>query len=376
MFIKDSHVCGAYLSFATQEHMDAMKIQGLHSGIEFCRATFPSNTFSDSNFRGSRLTLSKPFKSRQSLVSHYSNSKSRAMFLQSPYNEHYPDWFENLHSEINFAYAGYSINLADYYPGTYGSSIVRNSRFLLAASQDELNGYRMVARADAIVQLTGNPLLFQLRKMITENKDRPKKLTRILWAPHWTNSWTDSSGGFARWGIALEAIHMFARKNPEKEILFRPHPLLRTAIDAERKKEKILKNRESIKTQESDNFKTFVPELKEFLRLKNVKVSKDTMLQDVYQSDLLVTEGLSIIAYWATTGKPILVLRDDQSPKFNSEGEQLLATIDQTNLTKEILSWLNLHSSTRKFNQARSDLSNLIHPTFEKSPLELIHQYM
>jgi hypothetical protein len=298
------------------------------------------------------------------------------MFLQSPYEEHYPDWFENIHAEINFAYSGYSINLADYYPGTYGSSIVRNSQFLLAGSQDELNGYKTVARADAIVLLTGNPLLFQLRKMIAENKDHPKKLLRILWAPHWTNSWQNSTGGFARWGIALEAIHKFARQNLDIEIVFRPHPLLRAAIDAELSKGKILKNRESIKSRESDEFRAFVPELKEFLRLKNVEVSKDTMLQDVYQSDLLVTEGLSIIAYWAATGKPILVLRDEKSPKFNSEGEELLATMDQTNVAKEILSWLNLQSSSRKINKARSELSNLIHPTFDKSPLELIHQYM
>jgi hypothetical protein len=95
-----SHVCGAYLSSATQEHMDAMRIQGLNPGIKFCRATFPSNIYSDSNYRSSRPIFTKPFKSRQSLISHFSNSKSGAMFLQSPYEEHYPDWFENIHAEI------------------------------------------------------------------------------------------------------------------------------------------------------------------------------------------------------------------------------------------------------------------------------------
>ncbi len=376
MSYKKSHICGAYLSAATLEHMDALKTQCSNSKIEFCKATFPNNTFSDSNYVSSRLTFTKPYKSRQSLISHYSDSKSRSMFLQSPYQEHYPDWFENLHTEISFAYSGYSINLADYYPGTYGSTIVRNSRFLLAGSQDELNGYMTVARPDAIVQLTGNPLLFQLRKMIIENKNRPEKQMRILWAPHWTNSWQDSTDGLARWDIALEAIYTFANKNSDKEIVFRPHPLLRAAIEAEIGKEKILKNRESIKTQQSDYFRAFVEQLKGFLQLKNVKISKNTMLQDVYQSDLLVTEGLSIIAYWATTGKPILVLRDDRSPKFNAEGEELLTIIDQANLVAETLSWLDLHSTTRKTNKALVDLSHNIHPTFNKSPLELIHQYM
>jgi hypothetical protein len=376
MYRKRSHVCGAYLSSATLEHMDALKIQGLNSGIKFCKATFPSNTFSDSNYRMSKLAFTKPYESRQSLISHFSDSKSQSMFLQSPYEEHYPDWFENMHTEIPFAYSGYSINLADYYPGTYGSSIVRNSRFLLAGSQDELNGYTTVARADAIVQLTGNPLLFELRKMINQNKNRPKKPMRILWAPHWTTSWQDSTEGLARWDIALEAIHTFANMNLDKEIVFRPHPLLRAAIEAELGKEKILKHRESIKTQQSEYFMVFVAQLREFLQLKNVKTSKNTMLQDVYQSDLLVTEGLSIIAYWATTGKPILVLRDDRSPKFNAEGEELLTTVDQTNLVAEALSWLDLHSTSRKINKARVDLSHNIHPTFDKSPLELIHQYM
>jgi hypothetical protein len=373
---KVSHVCGAYLSFATQEHMDALKIQGKLFGIKLCKSTFQSNDFSDAKYRTSRLNLNKPYASKELLTSHFLTTKSKAMFLQSPYAEHYPDWLNGLDREISFAYAGYAIFLADYYPGTYGSSIVRNSRYLLAGSQDELNGYRAVAQKDAVVLLTGNPLMFQLRKKIAENQEHPKRSVRILWAPHWTKSWIDSSEGFGRWEIALEAIHIFARKNPNKEIVFRPHPLLRAAIEAELGKEKTLKNRESIKTSESHSFKTFMIELRKFFKLKNVKMSKNTMLQDVYHSDLLVTEGVSIIAYWATTGKPILVLRDSKSPNFNPEGELLLAKIEQADDAAQILTWLNSRSTSMDVDRELIALSNTIHPTFDKSPLEMIFERM
>ncbi len=371
-----SHVCGAYLSFATQEHMDALKIQGKLCGAKLCKSTFQSNSFSDAKYRTSRFNLNKPYISKESLISHFLTTKSKAMFLQSPYAEHYPDWMEGLDREISFAYAGYAIFLVDFYPGTYGSSIVRNSRYLLAGSQDELNGYRAVAHRDAVVLLTGNPLMFELRKKIAENQVHSKRSVRILWAPHWAKSWEDSSEGFARWGIALEAIYIFARENPDKEIVFRPHPLLRAAIEAELGKKKTLKNRESIKTSESDSFKIFTRELREFFRLKNVKMSKNTMLQDVYHSDLLVTEGVSMIAYWATTGKPVLVLRDSKSPKFNAEGEMLLAKVEQTGDAAQILTWLNSRSTFMDVNRDLIALSDLIHPTFDKSPLEMIFECM
>ena len=371
-------MCGAYLSFATQEHMDALKIQAKSVGIKLCKSTFPNNDFSDKNYRTSRFNLNKSYISKESLVSHFSTTKSKAMFLQSPYVEHYPDWLNGLDREISFAYSGYSISLADYYPGTYGSSIVKNSRFLLAGSQDELNGYRAVAQRDAVVLLTGNPLMFQLRKKIAENQEHSKRSVRILWAPHWTKSWIDASDGFGRWEIALESIHIFARKNPDKEIVFRPHPLLRAAIEAELGTEKSLKNRESRTTSQSHSFKILMKELREFLKLKNVNMSKYTMLQDVYRSDVLITEGLSIIAYWATTGKPILVLRDSESPKFNTEGEMLLEKIDQANEIPQIVTWLNSNSRSTVLDVNRDLilLSDSIHPTFSKSPLEMIFGYM
>ena len=238
---KISHVCGTYLAFATQEHMDALNIQGKLCGATLCKVTFQSDNFSDPKYRTSRYNPKKPYTSMESLISHFLTTKSKAMFLQSPYPEHYPDWIKGLDGEISFAYAGYSIPLVDYFPGTYGSSIVRNSRYLLAGSQDELNGYRAVAQRDAVVLLTGNPLMFQLRKKIAENQVHPKRSVRILWAPHWTKSWEDSSEGFARWEMALEAIHVFAKENPDTEIIFRPHPLLHAAIEAELDKKKLSK---------------------------------------------------------------------------------------------------------------------------------------
>lgn len=372
------HVCGAYLSSATREHMDAMRIQGRSAGIEFCRAEFPVSTFSDKKYTSLRSSFSRTYNSKSNLTSHFIRAKSKAMFLQSPYEEHFPYWFEGLDQEIDFAYSGYSINLADYYPGTYGSSIVRKSQYLLAGSQDELNGYKAVARPNAVVLLTGNPLLFQLRKMTTGNLKQHKKSIKLLWAPHWTKTWQDASGGFARWEIALRAIYTFAKQNSEVNVVFRPHPLLRAAIEAELGEKKSLKNRESMKTQKSDSFSLFAAELNEFLQLKNVRKSHNTMLEDVHQSDLLITEGLSIIAYWATTGKPILVLRDTGSPRFNAEGETLLSKIDQASEIPEILSWLisNSRFPLMDVNSDLISLSNFIHPTFNKSPLEMILECM
>jgi hypothetical protein len=75
MSINGSHVYGASLNSAIKERNDALEIQDLNSQIEYFETTSLDNTFSDSNFRKSRLILTIAHESRQSRVSKLSDAK-------------------------------------------------------------------------------------------------------------------------------------------------------------------------------------------------------------------------------------------------------------------------------------------------------------
>lgn len=372
------HVCRAYLDFATQEHLDALAYGSNKSDVKLCHAHFPRTMFSDLNFKKRKISFPPTYKTRKSLLTHFERSKSKAIFLQSPYIDHYPEWFLGLHESAHLAYAGYSLNLVDYFQGQYGAELIKSSKYLLAGSYDEYKNYKKYGNSKSLTVLAGNPLMYELRKklQLTFNSERGNEI--LLWAPHWIEKWEDNPQGFARWENAIRSVTLFAEKNSHKRVIVRPHPLLRAIIEAYLNKNSQILNRESKIASLSKNVESILPNFRRLLELSNVHLSKSSMIEDVLSADVLITEGVSIIGYWATTGKPVLVLRDEMSPKFNLEGERLLQAIDQTTDRSDIFNWIqsSCQLPTSRVNTNLAELSHSIHPTFKKSPIEILIEHM
>jgi hypothetical protein len=98
------------------------------------------------------------------------------------------------------------------------------------------------------------------------------------------------------------------------------------------------------------------------------------MIEDVMRSDFLITEGVSIIGYWAATGKPLVVLRDADSPTFNDDGNKLLSGIEQIEDAKSLFEWLKKSYTEEhvKTNFNLIEISQTVHPTFKESPIEMM----
>ncbi len=112
--------------------------------------------------------------------------------------------------------------------------------------------------------------------------------------------------------------------------------------------------------------------------MNSVQLSGSSLAEDVLRSSHLLTEGVSIIAYWATTGKPILVITDDESPQFNSDGKRLLDQIEKAKNEFEISNWLanqNFVSESEKSNSL-IDISYQLHPTFRESPAQMFRRHL
>ena len=52
------------------------------------------------------------------------------------------------------------------------------------------------------------------------------------------------------------------------------------------------------------------------------------MVEDCIRADFCVTDGVSIIAYWAATGNPLAILRDTHSPDMSIQFEDINAAVD------------------------------------------------
>ena len=159
----------------------------------------------------------------------------------------------------------------------------------------------------------------------------------LLWAPHWTQTWFSSPYGYSRFLDALPVMTKFLEANPSVSVTFRPHPILNDAIDAivgelEPDSREVRSVALDIKDHKSN--------IELFLSKPNMKRSTRTMIEDIHQHHALLTDGISIIAYWAVTGKKIAVMRDEHSPPFNSLGRALSFFLPQLKDRSSLEKWL------------------------------------
>jgi hypothetical protein len=373
---KTEHICLCFLELPTEEHQLVIRKLWGELGGSSCIMILPKNDFSMNFDRLINSSDSQLYLDSRSILDHYRSKKSKAIFLQSPYLEHYPAWFSSLESDVSFAYAGYGISLSNYFEGQFNAPLIQLCRYLLAASPYEVGGFQRYLEEDSTVLFSGNPLMYELRRAIhDETYSQAQFKPRLLWAPHWSKDWINETQGFAQWRKTIEVVLDFANLNPKIEIVVRPHPILREAILASHFENRETTNRESLKTldlnSDADQLNNFV----KLLNLPNVSMSSNTLLEDVLRASHLVTDGVSIIGYWATTGKPMLVIENQGGSPFNEDGKLIVSTADSAVTAEEISLWLNKanFNSPTPTNVDSQKLSRKIHPTFSKSPVQIFY---
>ena len=374
---KRPHLCFVFLRSQTYAHQLILKRQWEEGGGTACLVSFAKNSFSLGSTTYIDVLSQNVETDEAGLRRHVKMSKSKAIILQSPYPEHYPDWFMDFAKENALAYAGYGISLSDYTDGQFNTTLIKCSRYLLAASKYEVTGFKETKMVDSEILFTGNPKMYEIRRRLQDSDISKQPFApRLLWAPHWSRFWLEGKKGFARWQVAIEPIFEFAKNNVGVEVVVRPHPILREALIAFSGLENQVLNREALKTLDIEADKEFLVLFNQLLALENVRLSNCSLVEDVTRSTYLITEGVSIIAYWAATGKPILVVRDEESPSFNEDGKMLLEQIHTAKNELEISDWLsNLNLVLEsESNTSLIRISNSIHPTFQESPAQKLQK--
>jgi hypothetical protein len=366
------HICLASLRTPVIEHLLIIREQARRVGVTTCLLDFGQSDFdltknglhSDCNFN--------VIQHAEALADHLSTSSSSAIILQSPYPEHYPSWFEGYPNCPPLAYFGYGLPMSDWAVGHFAAPLVQKCSYLLASSHYEIHGYQENV-PEAQTLLTGNPLLYELRRFqrFNTSSDFNQDRSTFLWAPHWTRSWTDSSSGYGRFQESCSNMLRWFRKNPNAKLRFRPHPLLGEALHIAISEGLESSHREARKSLNPALDVSVLSSLRALLELPNVTLSDKSLVQDILESSALVTDGVSIIGYWASTGKPMLILRDTNSAKFNSYVAELIKSADTCAPGKEIESWLEQIYQSPRENLLSRSIANSIFPTYVKSPVDI-----
>jgi len=353
------HICIVRSEISTSEHADALAAQAANLGVRTC--------FINLNRKILFTWLTIIY-----YRCHILFSRSSYLFLSSPYEEHQPKWLTRVNFE--FAYAGYGLTISNWEFGHFSGGIIPKCKLLIAGSEYEFLGYSKVSHDFQKILLSGNPLMWQIRDRILRQPIQKFKVKQILWAPHWTSSWIDSPSGYSRWRIKTPIIFEFAKSHPEIKFVFRPHPLLRNGIFEEPNKKNKIYLREIQKSLDVERDKLVIDILKEFVMLPNVTLSTGSMSEDIFESDALITSGVSIIGYWAATGKPMVIYRDSDSPPMGVNGEKLLLSSEIVSTPTELLTWMQekINIDNFKINHSLVKSCEEIFPTFTKSPMQLI----
>jgi len=340
------HICLAAKPLATVEHLVAIAEQARAVGIEHCYLDAVAGGDELLTLLGGDTTV--VVTTQREFRKHLKAARSHAVFVQSPYPEHYPEWFWPTAIARGLAFTGYGLNLSTWEHGLYGLDTFRQASHLLADSTLVAGKYIEYGVDPSRVTMTGNPLLWDLRRR--DEAWEPLREDRLLWAPHWTATWFDEPRGFARWRETVRVVDAYAESRPDATVLVRPHPLLL----------------ETIQTDDDDDD---ITAFRTLLDRPNVALSSGSMLDDILASSRLLTDGVSIIAYYASTGRPLGIVRDDASPRFNATGERLVAAAEELTSPESIGRWLA--DPAPGLDEGRRALSRQLHPTAPDSPISI-----
>jgi len=325
--LSGGHICLASLPLNTAEHLDVLAREASDLGFEVCWLSFDSEEMLDSI--GGLREGTTAITSRADFVAHLESHDSVAVFLQSTYPEHYPEWFWGVSAQTSFCFAGYGALLDTWEWGHYQLPSLKSCAWLLAENEFVRDKYVEHGNDPSRVVVTGNPLMYELRRRLAGSDERRLPRRTILWAPHWSLTWFEYKRGYSRWEETVHAVLQVAKDAASVDFVVRPHPLFLRQLN------------QSVDDDTGPNQDEHTKAFHELLRLDNVSLSSSGFVDDILRSDVLLTDGIGIIAYFATTGRPMAVIQDSDTPPFNSAGQRLCRASDVVSNADEITAWLS-----------------------------------
>lgn len=315
--ISAEHLCLCFVGSQIDERFEYLIAKLEAEGRDFCLLVFPEVDFAQKKLIRQAVARknSIAIRSLVKLRAHWQDGP-KTVLLQSPYSEHYPNyfWAEKLaNHELSFHFVGYGLRMSNWKQGH-----LRNPSYAYADAI-YLNSYvdfvRMKLRHPRKARLSADLIVREL--LSSQHAPQENGDPRWLWSPHWSQSWLNSKKGYSRFKESVVPIYDFLRSNPNTVLTFSPHPILADALESLLQGQ-ASQNREVRAVAAS--LREDLCDYKKLLNLPNFRLSNSSLVEEIFSHELLITDGVSIIFYWALTGKPMIVFRDSASPRFGPFG--------------------------------------------------------
>jgi CDP-glycerol glycerophosphotransferase (TagB/SpsB family) len=276
-----------------------------------------------------------------------------AVVIQVPYDElRDPAWSELDQDDAFIVYPGYAVWMVDWEHGAHGLPFFARCSLVLAASTFSRDGYLAAETRPSQAIWSGDPLMYDL----LTSEHAPTGSGTILWAPHWAEKWVDERQGFASWKDTVHDVLKVARGNRQVRFIVRGHPLM------------IVGDGDDSRTRRA------AKSYRQLLALENVEVSTASMKEDILRSSALLTDGVSIIAYFGVTERPLAVVRlGNRWPPYNAAGKALVNASDTIVSRRDLRRWLrNACRGVLPHNPEPRELVEQLYPLREASPGSLL----
>jgi hypothetical protein len=345
---KAEHLCLTALPNATIEHMNVLANQARDEGFEVCWLDLghePDIAAFVQEYSGCRPV---PVHDEQALRDHVRRHRPVSVWLHTPYPEHYPEWFWRAAEDFPLAYTPYgaTIPATIWEEGAYGLETFHKCTWLLASDEDLRDGWLAHGVPAERIVLAGDKMRFEIGRRAHEEFERHD----LLWAPHWIEDMF-GKGSLATWRETAPVLLDHAGRHPEISLLVRPHPFLEKRIDEA--------------PEDDPDARVY----RRLLALPNVQRSTRTLVEDVLGSDALISEGMSVLVYFATLGRPIGMLQGTLTEVADVYLE-ILAACDALPTAEATRNWLEtLPEATA--NPALVELMKRLLPEHDRSPIAI-----
>jgi len=288
--------------------------------------------------------------------SRYLARRFRYVWFQEPYRELWDSFWSSLITGNHVIFSGYGLIMTDTDKFHYGLDFYKSCSTIMTQNMEAHSKFISMGISENRLLITGDPLKYELEKTFVQNNSDEKY--DLVWMPHWTFKWMDGRKGFARWPEMYEAILSFARLNPQFKILIRAHPLMGNQD-------------ESAVDLTWDNVKF------EFESQPNITFSQESMVDDIVSSKFLITDGVTPIAYFGITGKPVCYFKGggDFGP-FDKNGLNIVKDTYVASNSEELHLWINEIRFRNPIDKKLVQTINAIFPNFSDSPGKLLVSHL
>jgi hypothetical protein len=178
------------------------------------------------------------------------------------------------------------------------------------------------ARAGTQFRVVGHPKADRLRAAVPQwplTDDRPGRPGRVVWSAHHTiaRGWTD----FGVFHLMRTEMLEWAAGSPDTEFVFMPHPALLPLPDA---------TGSPISRAEFDDW------MRAWSALPNTTVLSEAEYgPTLAASDLMITDGLSMLVEYQLFGKPLVFVEREGHRPFNEIGRRVVRGVHTVHGTDE-----------------------------------------